>query len=83
MVYEEQLNTIVLNFYNLDQGYSLGFNIKSTNKSQNYINTLETKLLSYNEAEFLFYINSGQIPPILIDLLDRINVCTIYKILFY
>jgi hypothetical protein len=71
----------VLNFHHFDKGYSLGFNIKSNDKLEknmnqlNGLNSLETKLLPYEETEFLFYVNSGQIPPILIDLIDRINVC--------
>lgn len=38
------------------------------------LNSVETDLLSYNETELLFYINAGEIPPILIDLVDRLSV---------
>jgi hypothetical protein len=47
-------------------------------KAINNLNSVETKLLPYDQAEFLNYINSGEIPPILIDLLDRINVCIFF-----
>lgn len=38
------------------------------------INKTETKLLSYDETELLYYINAGEIPPVLIDLIDRLDV---------
>ena len=102
LVEKEQINTLVLNFYPLDQGYSLGFNIKNceknkanhvkdvkpgehhnnnTNNNNSHltnVNKIETKLLSYDETELLYYINAGEIPPVLIDLIDRLEV-NLYK----
>ncbi len=77
---KEHFNTIVLNFFPSNQGYSLGFNIKSDQLGVNAndlmsLNNIETKMLPYDETELLFYINAGEIPPILIDLIDRLNVC--------
>lgn len=93
LVEQEKLNTLVLNFYPISQGYSLGFNIKNVGKSRAKdvgqskagdfvnqashlanVNKIETKLLSYDETELLYYINAGEIPPVLIDLIDRLDV---------
>lgn len=92
LVDRERLNTLVLNFYPLSKGYSLGFNIKSIGKFQNdtndiksneynhltSMNKIETKLMSYDQTELLYYINAGEIPPIIIDLVDRLSV-NLYK----
>ena len=84
--HHEDYNTVVLNLYCLEKGYTLGFNVKSvgvdnandeTPLSYNDLiemNRTETKSLSYEENELLFYINNGEIPPILIDLIDHLNV---------
>jgi hypothetical protein len=74
LVKKEHYNTLVLNLYptnniNGNGGYSLGFNIANNPE----INKIETKLLSYNETELLNCINSSEIPPIMIDLVDRLN----------
>lgn len=56
-----------------------------TSEDLQELNMTETKPLSYEENEFLFYVNSGEIPPILIDLIDHINVSTIinrFKLIF-
>ncbi len=91
---KEIFNTIVLNLYPLNRGFTIGFNVKSTYTSMSLnltsedlqeLNMTETKPLSYEENEFLFYVNSGEIPPILIDLIDHINVSTIinrFKLIF-
>lgn len=92
LVEREQFNTIVLNLHSIDKGYSLGFNIKSLADENNNnimskkinsnhlstINKIETKLLSYDETELLYYINSGEIPPVIIDLIDRLSI-NLYK----
>lgn len=75
LVEREQFNTLVLNLYSIEKGYSLGFNIKA--EEQRFVtnfNLVETKLLSYDETELLFFINNGEIPPVVIDLVDRLNV---------
>ena len=45
-----------------------------THKELLNLNKIETDLLSYDETELLFYINAGEIPPILIDLIDHLKV---------
>jgi hypothetical protein len=77
----QEYNTVVLNLYQLSSGYSLGFNVKSLTPDANLkysdrleLNSVETKPLSYEENEFLHHVNKGEIPPILIDLIDHINV---------
>lgn len=72
-------NCLVLNLYDIDRGYSLGFHvhdniINNNNDQSSSLNSIETDLLSYDETELLFYVNAGEIPPILIDLVDRLNV---------
>ena len=37
------------------------------------MNNTETKLLTYDEQDLLVYINSSEIPPVMIDLIDRLN----------
>ena len=73
----------MLNLYP-SKGYSLGFNIKLTMNNSNItkqtdneiikLNQVETNLITYAENELLYYVNSGEIPPIIIDLVDRLNV---------
>ena len=77
---KEDFNTLVLNLYSTNNGYSIGFNIKSFNSLNNEIemNQIETKFLSYDENELLSYINYSEIPPILLDLVDRLNVNLFY-----
>jgi hypothetical protein len=80
----QEYNTVVLNLYRLNKGYSLGFNVKSLAGNVELsalkyndlleLNCIETKALSYEENEFLFYVNNCEIPPILIDLVDHLNV---------
>ena len=84
-------NYLVLNLYEMNKGYSMGFHIQEANNDSNNnltkgkdaaavaaaaacLNTIETDLISYDETELLFYINCGEIPPILIDLVDRLGV---------
>lgn len=91
LVERENLNTLVLNFYPMEKGYSLGFNVKhavTIDKKNNsdtcdfkaytnhlaHYNSIETKIMSYDETELLFYINAGEIPPVVIDLIDRLHV---------
>ena len=73
----------MLNLYTVNTGYSLGFNIKQKNVTNDNvdienINKVETKLMSYDENELLNYINYSEIPPILIDLVDRLSVNLFY-----
>jgi transcription factor SPT20 homolog len=82
-VTRDNLNTIVLNLYSTQHnsnGYTLGFNIKSSDNNNKYkeLNETETKLLSYDENELFYYINCGEIPPIIIDLVDRLKVTIFY-----
>jgi hypothetical protein len=70
---------LVLNLYDVEKGFSIGFRVADKHNQTNEpvyqeLNNLETKILSYSENELLYYINGGEIPPILIDLVDRLNV---------
>ena len=71
---------IVLNLYDVEKGYSIGFSIRENRETQSNdrknheLNSIETKILTYSENELLYYVNIGEIPPILIDLIDRLNV---------
>ncbi|RNA02753.1 transcription factor SPT20 -like protein [Brachionus plicatilis] len=80
LVNRENLNTLVLNLYPENEGYSFGFNLKLNSYFEEKINLnkLETKLVSYEEADLFFYINTGEIPPILIDLVDHMNTNLFY-----
>jgi hypothetical protein len=44
------------------------------------LNTAQTDLIGYDENEILFYVNCGEIPPVIIDILDRVNVSTIFNL---
>lgn len=80
LVNRENLNTLVLNLYPQNEGYTFGFNLKLNNYfyNKNNLNKLETKLVPYEENDLLFYINTGEIPPIIIDLVDHMNANLFY-----
>ena len=46
------------------------------------LNTTQTDLIGYDENEILFYVNCGEIPPVIIDILDRVNVSSTIFIWF-
>jgi hypothetical protein len=70
-------NRVVVNLY-AELGFSIGFNIKNASNLKpseiHYWNTTETSLLMYEESELFFYLNVNEIPPILIDIVDRLTV---------
>ncbi|CAF0981522.1 unnamed protein product [Brachionus calyciflorus] len=83
LVNREKYNTLVLNLYSLNEGFTIGFNIElhshfdSKNDIYN-LNNIETKHLSYVETDIFFYINTGEIPPIIIDLINNFNINLFY-----
>jgi transcription factor SPT20 homolog len=92
LVRKENFNSIVLNLYPFDAGYTISFNVKekiwadplSINEKLgidmyiSQLNQVETKPVPYGENEFMYYVNVGEIPPILIDILDRLKVNLFY-----
>ena len=67
LVLKEHLNALVVNLYAGNQGYSLMLKGRSGGDS-------ETICLPYEESELLDYIDAEQLPPLLVDLLDRVQV---------
>ena len=67
LVHRDHLNTLVVNLYPGNEGYSLM--LKGRNGADS-----ETIRLPYEETELLDYIDAEQLPPLLVDLLDRVQV---------
>ncbi|XP_044256128.1 uncharacterized protein LOC123006037 isoform X3 [Tribolium madens] len=80
LVARERLNTLILNLYPGNKGYSLAFRTTSrTNQiMDDTANMIETKQWPYDEDELLRYINNEELPPYLTDLIE-----THYSFLFY
>lgn len=72
LVENEKLNCLVVNLYPVDEGYSI------TVKSRTGGDT-ETSLLSYEDDELLQYIDNQELPPLLVDLLERSQVNLFYN----
>ncbi|XP_064482049.1 transcription factor SPT20 homolog [Ornithodoros turicata] len=72
LVAKEKLNCLVLNLYPGNEGYSLML------KSRTGIET-ETIRLPYEESELLQYIDNEELPPILVDLLERSQAPVFYS----
>ncbi len=68
LVQREHLNTLVVNLYPGNDGYSLMLKGRSGQDA-------ETIRLPYDEGELLDYIDHEQLPPLLADLLDKAQVC--------
>ncbi|KAH9374124.1 hypothetical protein HPB48_005393 [Haemaphysalis longicornis] len=64
LVSKEKLNCLVLNLYAGNEGYSLMLKTKNGTET-------ETIRLPYEESELLQYIDNEELPPILVDLLER------------
>jgi hypothetical protein len=80
LVARERLNTLILNLYPGNKGYSLAFRTTSrTNQvMDDTANMIETKQWPYEEDELLRYIDNEELPPYLIELLE-----SHYSFLFY
>ncbi|KAL1443032.1 hypothetical protein MTO96_000926 [Rhipicephalus appendiculatus] len=72
LVSKEKLNCLVLNLYAGNEGYSLML------KTRNGTET-ETIRLPYEESELLQYIDNEELPPILVDLLERSQAPVFYS----
>lgn len=72
LVSKEKLNSLVLNLYAGNEGYSLML------KTRNGTET-ETIRLPYEESELLQYIDNEELPPILVDLLERSQAPVFYS----
>ncbi|KAK2153312.1 hypothetical protein LSH36_301g03046 [Paralvinella palmiformis] len=66
LVQREHLNTLVVNLYPGNEGYSLLLKGRTGADS-------ETMRLPYEESELLNYIDAEQLPPLLVDLLDKVQ----------
>lgn len=64
LVKQDLLNTVVINLYPGNEGYSMML------QGRNGADT-ETVRLPYEENELLDYIDAEKLPPLLVDLLDR------------
>ncbi|KAH1019823.1 hypothetical protein HUJ04_009585 [Dendroctonus ponderosae] len=77
LVKKEQLNTVILNLYAANKGYSLGFRMHDRKTMRFKEEIIETKLRSYEETAVLRHIHNEQIPPLLLEALEK------YDFLFY
>ncbi|XP_027736720.1 transcription factor SPT20 homolog [Empidonax traillii] len=67
LVMQETLSCLVVNLYPGNEGYSLMLRGKNGSDS-------ETIRLPYEEGELLEYLNAEELPPILVDLLEKSQV---------
>ncbi|XP_031550937.1 transcription factor SPT20 homolog isoform X2 [Actinia tenebrosa] len=72
VVHQDNLSTLVVNLYPNHEGYSLMLKGKNGTES-------ETVKLPYEESEFLDYLDAQELPPILIDLLEKSQVNVFYS----
>lgn len=72
LVRREKLECLILNLYAGNEGYSLMI------KGRNGIET-ETFKLPYEASEFLEYVDASELPPFLIDLLERAQMNVFYS----
>ncbi|XP_048243565.1 transcription factor SPT20 homolog [Haliotis rufescens] len=72
LVRRDKLNCLVLNLYPANEGYSLML------KARNGVES-ETIKLPYEESELLEYVDAAQLPPFLVDLLEKAQVNVFYN----
>ncbi|XP_052076492.1 transcription factor SPT20 homolog isoform X2 [Mytilus californianus] len=72
LVKRDKLECLVLNLFAGNEGYSLMI------KGRNGIEA-ETLKLPYEASEFLEYVDSSELPPFLVDLLERAQVNVFYS----
>ncbi|CAL1540545.1 unnamed protein product [Lymnaea stagnalis] len=68
----ERLNCMVLSLYPGNEGYSIMLRSKSGVES-------ETMKLPYEESEILEYVDAAQLPPFLLDLLEKAQMNVFYS----
>jgi len=71
IVKEDGLNTLIVNLYPGSEGYSLML-------CDPYGKEVETVKLPYEETEFLDYLDAQELPPILIELLEKAKLDLFY-----
>jgi len=69
---KERLNCMVLSLYPGNEGYSIMLRSRSGVES-------ETMKLPYEESEILDYVDSSQLPPFLLDLLEKAQMNVFYS----
>lgn len=72
VVLQDNLSTLVVNLYPRNEGYSLM--LKGKNGADS-----ETVRLPYEESEFLDYLDAQELPPVLIDLLEKSQANIFYS----
>ncbi|XP_064608434.1 transcription factor SPT20 homolog isoform X2 [Liolophura sinensis] len=72
LVKRDRLHCVVLNLYHANEGYSLLL------RGRNGVET-ETIKLPYEESELLEYIDASELPPVLVDLLEKARVNVFYS----
>ncbi|XP_013392262.1 transcription factor SPT20 homolog [Lingula anatina] len=72
LVYRDKLNTLIINLYPGNDGYSLM--LKGRNGTES-----ESVKLPYEESELLEYVDNEELPPILVDLLEKSQVNIFYS----
>ncbi|XP_013785492.1 transcription factor SPT20 homolog [Limulus polyphemus] len=72
LVSREKLNCLVVNLYPGNEGYSLMLKTRTGND-------IETIRLPYEESELLQYLDNEELPPILVDLLERSQASVFYS----
>ncbi|XP_055958940.1 transcription factor SPT20 homolog isoform X1 [Patella vulgata] len=72
LVKRDKLNTLILNLYPANEGYSIMV------KTKNGVET-ETIKLPYEESDLLEYVDDAQLPPFLVDLLEKAHINVFYS----
>ncbi|XP_076343586.1 transcription factor Spt20 homolog [Tachypleus tridentatus] len=72
LVSREKLNCLVVNLYPGNEGYTLMLKTRTGND-------VETIRLPYEESELLQYLDNEELPPILVDLLERSQASVFYS----
>ena len=67
----ETLNQVVITLYPREEGYTLALKIRNTLEN-------ETALIPYEEDELLNCIDSQQLPPVLVELLEEAGADVFY-----
>ncbi|KAF2347658.1 Transcription factor Spt20 [Trinorchestia longiramus] len=71
LVERENLSCLIVNLYNDNEGYNIALKLPGGLET-------ETMRLSYEDDEFLTYINQEKLPPMLLDLLDDAGVSDMF-----
>lgn len=80
LVAQERLNTLILNLYPGNKGYSLSFPTAPNSDlcTDDTADTIETKQWPYEEEKLLRYIDNEELPAFFVDVLEPQ-----YSFLFY